>query len=52
MADAQTVITNLGQQIAALTIDKAVLEAEVISLRAQLQQQAGVEVASLQEVAE
>lgn len=36
MADANTVIVALGQQIAALTVDKAVLEAEVIELRAKL----------------
>lgn len=36
MADAQTVIANLGQQVAQLTVDKAILEAEVAELRAKV----------------
>ena len=34
MADANTVIANLGQQVAQLTVDKAILEAEVAEARA------------------
>ena len=34
MADANTVIANLGQQVAQLTVDKAILEAELAELRA------------------
>ena len=36
MADANTVITNLGQQVAQLSVDKAILQAEVAELRAAL----------------
>ena len=36
MADANTIIRNLGQQVAQLTVDKAILEAEVGELRAAL----------------
>jgi len=33
MADAQTVIRDLGQQIAQLTVDKAILDAELAEAR-------------------
>lgn len=36
MADANTVIANLGQQVAQLTVDKAILEAELAEARARL----------------
>lgn len=36
MADATSIIANLGQQVAQLTVDKAILEAEVSELRAKL----------------
>ena len=39
MADANTIIRNLGQQVAQLTVDKAILEAEVAELRAALGRQ-------------
>ena len=34
MADANTIIVNLGQQIAQLTVDKAILQAELAELQA------------------
>ena len=37
MADAQTIIRNLGQQVAQLTVDKAILEVENEELRAALE---------------
>jgi hypothetical protein len=36
MADANTVIKALGQQVAQLSVDKAILEAEVAELQAAL----------------
>ena len=33
MADANTVIANLGQQVAQLTVDKAIIEAELAEPR-------------------
>ena len=33
MADAQTVIRDLGQQVAQLTVDKAILNAELAEAR-------------------
>ena len=36
MADANTIIRNLGLQLAQLTVDKAILEAENGELRAEL----------------
>ena len=36
MADANTVIANLGQQVAQLTVDKAILEAELAETHAKL----------------
>lgn len=36
MADANAIIRNLGAQVAQLTVDKAILEAEVAELRAQI----------------
>ena len=33
MADAQTIIRNLGQQVAQLTVDKAILEVELAEAR-------------------
>jgi hypothetical protein len=36
MADAQVIIRNLGMQVAQLTVDKAILEAENEELRATL----------------
>jgi hypothetical protein len=37
MADASAIITSLGQQLAQLTVDKAILEVEVAELRARLE---------------
>lgn len=37
MADAQAVIRSLGQQLAQLTVDKAILEAELADLRERLE---------------
>ena len=37
MAEAQAVIARLAQQVAQLTVDKAVLETEVAELRALLE---------------
>lgn len=36
MADANVIIRNLGGQVAQLTVDKAILEAEVAELRARV----------------
>ena len=36
MADANTIIRNLGMQVAQLTVDKAILEVENGELRAEL----------------
>jgi hypothetical protein len=37
VADANTIIRSLGQQVAQLTVDKAILEAEVADLRERLE---------------
>lgn len=37
MADAQTVIRELGQQVAQLTVDKAILAAELAEVRERLE---------------
>lgn len=51
MADASAIIASLGQQLAQLTVDKAILEVEVAELRARLDA-AGGPVAQLDEVEE
>jgi hypothetical protein len=44
MADANTVIAALSQQIAQLTVDKAILTAELAELRAKYEQTVDLEV--------
>ena len=44
MADASIVITNLAQQVAQLTVDKAILTAELAELQAKYDQTADLEV--------
>lgn len=50
MADAQKVISNLGQQVAQLTVDKAILEAELADLRERLEARAAIDAGKAVEV--
>jgi hypothetical protein len=52
MADATTIIRNLGQQVALLIVDKAILEVEVADLRTRLGEGEGalVELGDVEEV--
>lgn len=43
MAEANAVIATLGQQVAQLTVDKAILQAEVTELRDQLEARAAID---------
>ena len=52
MADASAIIASLGQQLAQLTVDKAILEVEVAELRTRLGEGEGalVELGDVEEV--